>query len=428
MNLSGFNQKMSAGLDIENEILLPFRSERYLYYKARRGGMLQFVKKPSPEFEADMLTVEALRKEFILCYPLSHAAIIRYTNFEDNALYEEFIDGMTLREMIDTGDSRLLDPLFTEKICLQLFDALDYIHGQGVIHLDIKPENLMITRLGDNLKIIDFGCAESAVCDTTSGYTDKYRAPEQADGQTGCATDIYLAGMVVKELAQLSGSRRRWQRFITATTASDVKERAKSAKEALAFVPKRKKNNLPVFLAALFGIAVVIFAVWMLTEKSGHTPADESVATENVSDSVGDAVTVVPPEIAPATADNREEPSGASPASARDVEGSVATTSVSPKENIEDKLHKEIEQHIYSFYQKNVFPVLKDSVYYHGMEGSHEFLKIAHQALKKGEDDALAFGQKLSKTYPEKEAFINSHVISAINANNSRFTLQLYKR
>ena len=425
MNLSGFNHKMSMGLESESEILLPFRSERYLYYKTRRQGMLLFVKKPSPEFEADMLTVEALRKEFLLCYPLSHLVVTRYINFEDNALYEEFIDGMTLREMIDRGDERLRDPLFAEKISRQLFEALDYLHAQGVIHLDIKPENLMITRLGDNLKIIDFGCAESSVCDTTSGYTEEYKAPEQTDGQTGCVTDIYLGGMVVKELAELSEGKRKWRRFLKATTASPVAERVKSAKEALALIPKRMNFRIPAYFASLLMIAVLMWMVWILAGSSDETPADENVIAADIEDSVKDTSTANFVSVEPEATEVKIKP--VTTPSAGLKEG-PAVSSERPKENIEDKLNREIERHIVSFYQKNVFPVLKDSIYYPGEEGRYKFLSLAHQALKKGEDDALEFGKKLSERYPEKESYINSQVISVISTNNSRFSLQLYKR
>lgn len=425
MNHSGFNHKTAAGLETESEILLPFRSERYLYYKTRRQGMLQFVKKPSPGFEADMLTVEALRKEFLLCYPLSHPAVTRYINFDATALYEEFIDGLTLREMMDGGDERLRDPLFAEKISHQLFEALDYLHAQGVIHLDIKPENLMITRLGDNLKIIDFGCAESSVCDTTGGYTEEYKAPEQTDGQTGCATDIYLGGMVVKELAELSGIKRRWHRFIKGTTVSPVEERVKSAKEALALIPKRKNFRILAYFTAVLVIAVLMWVVWKLA-SSAETSPDENLVAANIDDSVKDTSTANLVSVEPDAPEGKMEP--VTTPSAGLEGGTKAVYSERPNENIEDRLNRDIEQHVVSFYQKNVFPVLKDSIYYTGEEGWYKFLNHAHQALKKGEDDALEFGRKLSEKYPEKESYINSQVISVISTNNTRFSLQLYKQ
>ena len=432
MNPSGFNNKTTFGLERENEILLPNRSERYLYYKTRRHGLLLFVKKPSPEFAADMLTVEALKKEFLMCFPLTHPSITRYVSFEDDSLYEEFIDGQTLREMIDGGDERLKDPRFVEMIGKQLFEALDYLHSHGVIHLDIKPENLMITRIGNNLKIIDFGCAESSVFDTTGGYTEDYKAPEQGVGQTGSTTDIYLGGMVIKDLATLSGSERKWHRFIKATTAREAEDRIGTAGEALELIPKRREKMLVPYMVGLAGILIFISGIILIGKENRNESAEiteePAVSEIAVADSAADTAAEVQTAEISKTEEVEETPQVSSPLPAVEAPVSAPVSPAEPKaEDLEDKLSKEIEKHINDFYQKNVFPVLKDSVKYRGIEDSHQFTQLTHPALKKGEEDALAFGKKLVEKYPDKETFINVKVTSMINANNSLFAVKLYK-
>lgn len=439
MSPSGFNNKTTLGLERENEILLPYRSERYLYYKTRRHGLLLFVKKPSPEFEADMLTIEALKKEFMMCFPLTHPSITRYVSFEDNALYEEFIDGQTLREMIDSGDELLKDPQFVEKTGRQLFEALDYLHGHGVLHLDIKPENLMITRIGNNLKIIDFGCAESSVFDTTGGYTEDYKAPEQGVGPTGIATDIYLGGMVIKELAALSGSQRKWRRFVKATTARKAEDRIGTAGEALQLIPKRREKLLVPYMVGLAGLLTLIAGIILI----GRENASESIAMTEPqavreiaeADSATDtAVDVQTAEIADVEEEKETPPETSQlqevvTAPLPEVVTAPVSAPAEPKtEDLEEKLNKEIEKHINDYYLKNVFPVLKDSVNYRGIEGSHEFTLLTHQALQRGEDDALEFGKKLVEKYPDKENMISIKVTTMINANNSLFGAKLYKR
>lgn len=432
MNPSGFNNKTTFGLERENEILLPYRSERYHYYKTRRHGLLLFVKKPSQEFAADMLTVEALKKEFLMCFPLTHPSITRYVSFEDDSLYEEFIEGQTLREMINGGDERLKDPRFVEKIGRQLFEALDYLHSNGVIHLDIKPENLMITRIGNNLKIIDFGCAESSVFDTTGGYTEDYKAPEQGEGQTGSTTDIYLGGMVIKELSALSGSERKWRRFIKATTAREAEDRIGTAGEALELIPRRREKMLVPYMVGLAGILIFIAGIILIGKENRNESAEIAEAPVEAEIAVADSVADTASDVQTAEITKAEEaeetPKVSSPLPAVEAPVSAPVSPADPKaEDLEDKLSKEIERHINDFYQKNVFPVLKDSVKYRGIENSHKFTQLTQQALRKGADDSLAFGKKLAEQYPDKEMFIGVKVTTLINANNSLFAAKLYK-
>ena len=96
-------------------------------------------------------------------------------------------------------------------VALQVLEALEHAHGRGVIHRDIKPDNIMFT--GDNpprVKVMDFGIAqlENTQRITRQGDvvgTIAYMSPEQADGRTvDSATDIYSAALVLYQC--LSGS------------------------------------------------------------------------------------------------------------------------------------------------------------------------------------------------------------------------------
>lgn len=157
----------------------PGSDRRYTFSRVRIHGKLHFVKSLRPEYAHELTAREALHKEYVIGYNLDHPGIVRYLRFDDTALYEEYIDGDTLAHLMACGDRRLKDAAMTESIARQLFEALDHIHAAGVVHLDIKPENIMLTRVGSRVKIIDFGCAVSAACDTTPGYTAAYKAPEQ---------------------------------------------------------------------------------------------------------------------------------------------------------------------------------------------------------------------------------------------------------
>jgi len=115
----------------------------------------------------------------------------------------ELVDGVTLKDVI--RDQAPLDPIKTIDQISQVLDALRYAHRRGLVHRDIKPQNILVSPDGE-LKVTDFGIAR-AVDDlqmTQTGMivgTAHYLSPEQASGQTITpAADLYAVGVVLFEM------------------------------------------------------------------------------------------------------------------------------------------------------------------------------------------------------------------------------------
>jgi len=88
-----------------------------------------------------------------------------------------------------------------KQFCDELFSALSYLHDKKILHLDLKPSNILITNKGHHVKLIDlgFGWSESFLHDL--GFTRDYCAPEQQAAKTelfGPATDIYALGKILQ--------------------------------------------------------------------------------------------------------------------------------------------------------------------------------------------------------------------------------------
>lgn len=117
----------------------------------------------------------------------------------------EFVDGMTLRQLLASG--RRLLPERALEIASGVLSGLDYAHRHGIVHRDIKPGNVMLTRSGD-VKVMDFGIARAinelnASITATSAVmgTAQYLSPEQARGETVDArSDLYSTGVLLYEL------------------------------------------------------------------------------------------------------------------------------------------------------------------------------------------------------------------------------------
>jgi serine/threonine-protein kinase len=119
----------------------------------------------------------------------------------------EFFDGSDLSVILEA--EKRLPPRRALSLARQVFEALAACHGAGVVHRDVKPANIMVSRDGEVAKLMDFGIAivrelgefEGAVFRSMEGGvtgTPEFMSPEQASGDSiGEASDLYSMGCVV---------------------------------------------------------------------------------------------------------------------------------------------------------------------------------------------------------------------------------------
>ena len=153
------------------------------------------------------------RREAQSAASLNHPSIVAvYDTGEDMVgptavpyIVMEYVDGRTLRDLL-REDRRLL-PERAVEITDGVLHALDYSHRNGIVHRDIKPGNVMLTRAGD-VKVMDFGIAR-AVSDAQATMTQtaqvigtaQYLSPEQARGErVDARSDLYSTGCLLYEL------------------------------------------------------------------------------------------------------------------------------------------------------------------------------------------------------------------------------------
>jgi len=151
---------------------------------------------PKNKFGAIQYSKERLMSRF------SHRNIIQFipASFQDQSFYPLLTEYAKYGDFFDiVTKGCLMTEVLVRTYFRQLIEGIEYIHSQGVAHLDLKLENIM---LGSNfeLKIIDFDQAQD-INDTmiTSGGTVNYRAPEVKDGSCSklAAADVYAAGIIL---------------------------------------------------------------------------------------------------------------------------------------------------------------------------------------------------------------------------------------
>lgn len=181
----------------------------YVIYKVKRYGKWIKLKALRPEYRNVPLYEEGLKKEFMIGVALEHPFVARteqYIQDEElgNCILMEYVDGVTLDKWLEGNDSK--KPLRRERsrIADQLVQAVRYMHGNGVLHRDIKPSNIIITSIGENVKLIDFGQSDSAdfAFLKQAAGTAGFIAPELSSGvSSSCKSDVYSLGKVLKLLS-----------------------------------------------------------------------------------------------------------------------------------------------------------------------------------------------------------------------------------
>jgi serine/threonine protein kinase len=159
-------------------------------------------KTPRPDCLEDRETVRALTREGRLLKKFTHPHIVRaYEVLKEPqpVVILETLTGATLEYLIDTRARRLAISEIVH-LGLHLCSALHYLHSQGVLHLDLKPSNIISeSRLA---KIIDLSIARPPGRGIEYTGTDQYMAPEQVTGDhLSPATDVWGVGAVLWEAA-----------------------------------------------------------------------------------------------------------------------------------------------------------------------------------------------------------------------------------
>ena len=176
-------------------------------YKAKCHKLNRFVaiKVLKPEFSQDQSFVSKFRMEAQSAACLSHPNIVNiYDVGEENGIYYivmELIEGITLKKYIERR--KKLEIRESIEVAMQVARGLEAAHAEHIIHRDIKPQNIMISKDG-KVKVTDFGIARAASSQTISSNTMgsvHYISPEQArGGYCDERSDIYSLGITLYEM------------------------------------------------------------------------------------------------------------------------------------------------------------------------------------------------------------------------------------
>ena len=264
-------------------------------FRVKLYGKLHFLKRLKAEYAGDIRYQEALRKEFETGYRLEHPNLVRYLSLDRDGILMDYVDGETLSQRLATNPDYFRNRKHTDKFVRQLLDALGYLHSHQVLHLDLKPDNILLTRIDDDVKLIDLGCCYTDSFPDTQGYTSEFAAPEQLSiihCPLSIQTDIYAFGKIL----DLLPSSYIYNKVVARCTAEYPKDRYQSVGKILHDIDGKRPflRYLSIIVAIVAALVVCLFFITRHQESSPvmqEAPMDSvAPSKENQGDRSRDSV------------------------------------------------------------------------------------------------------------------------------------------
>lgn len=288
-----------------------------VYSALHLGRRKVIIKRIKPQYRYNNQYIELFYKEFDTGYSLENPGIVHFYGKGEDAegpyYYMEYVDGRTLHDFIHVEQNDKEDVI--NKIVLQLLDALKYMHQKQVFHRDLKPDNIMLTYKGDNVKIIDFGlaAADSLVDNLAKAGTPKYAAPELMNRATSAdqRSDIFSLGVIIVEMFTKHSDRRylheipneKYRAVADKCTMLNPDDRYQSCDEILRVLLAGggNSNPMPPWLEA----KIKEYAADGVITRNERAVLDKEIAKAGVDRDLADAV--ISDEVEKAIARRRKE-------------------------------------------------------------------------------------------------------------------------
>lgn len=215
---------------------------------------------------------QLLKREYEIGKECSHPNIVSMVSYKEipsvgDGIIMEYIEGRTLTEFLKEAPTLSLRC----KIFSELLSAIIYIHQKGLVHNDIKPDNILISTNGNSLKLLDFGLSDSDAHYAlhTLGCSSRYASPEllKHEERVDVRSDVYSIGCVMREIfgRKYSYISRRCLKVDKESRYRDVSELANTW---------NKRNNLriaSIFFFLLLGLLLLITFIKVKQERIATT-------------------------------------------------------------------------------------------------------------------------------------------------------------
>ena len=241
------------------------------YFIVSEEGRSLFMKRLKEEHVNDMVCRSILAKEHDIGITINHPNTVKHISINDDEhgyyLLMENIVGVTLDQFIIDNPDYFHSRKNLDKFFNQLLSALKCLHENHVVYSDLKPQNIMITQVGNDVKLIDFGFCMSNTFTTTAGTTEGYSSPEQiSNGTLNIATDIYSIGKIIEYIGlHISNSLPNiYARIMIKCTKQRQIDRFQSTDEIVQLI-NRRSHMIRKLIIVCITCVVLFFAYRTIT-------------------------------------------------------------------------------------------------------------------------------------------------------------------
>lgn len=294
---SGYITDSFEGIEkVFTDVEILHTSEVNIVAKAKRYGRWWLLKGLNKEVASKTAYQQRLRKELELLMELQHPAVVSVTGLETveplgECIVMEYVDGCTLKEWLKSHKNRQ----DRKRILRELIDAVGYIHAKGVVHRDLKPENIIITHNGRNVKLIDFGLADTdsySVLKQPAG-TPQYMSPEQKQtAKADVRNDIYSLGVIMQQM-----DFGTLYHIIIKRCIAPIERRYQNTKDLLDGIARIEMGRK---IAWIIGCCLLVLLIGTLLAKGlttkpveeATTMKQETITTEEVKEHQQDSIVI----------------------------------------------------------------------------------------------------------------------------------------
>ena len=253
---SGMFKPSSAGVDTSAGYSMPelfATTSLAVLYRVRKAGKYFIIKTPK---DTSGQSLAMLRREYELSIGRQHPNVVNIFTFEESTvvgpgIVMEYIDGRTLTDFLAENPT----PAMRRRVFEQLLQAVAYIHRSGIVHNDIKPENILITRADNDVRLIDFGLADDDAhyLARTLGCTPLYASPEllMQEKDIDARSDIYSLGMIMHDIFG-----NRYLRIARRCLCAQKEKRYANAEQLLAAF--RHRNRPAMLLVSVLAVVPLL--------------------------------------------------------------------------------------------------------------------------------------------------------------------------
>ena len=227
------------------------------------------MKQLRPEYNRELVYRSMFMKEYELGRRIDNRHIVKYEGIGENTnglyLLAEYVKGWNIEEKIALAPEFFRNPQNLQTLLEELLDGLRALHQAGIVHLDLKPKNVMLSQVNNEVKIVDLGFAFESSYFNTAGATLGFAAPEAQRGDIDdidARSDLYSAGKIMEYICNKCNAslNKNTKRVVDKCLQEEKSKRYVCAEDAIVDLQKSDKKRHRILVACLLLALLVLMA------------------------------------------------------------------------------------------------------------------------------------------------------------------------